>query len=284
MDDNIYDDLTTKDFFAWKCPQCEVLVFNNSFFNTSNQTNPTDTDDENKNKNDTYAPRHQNKKKKLRSLLINFQSIKNKVADIESLIELYDPDIIQGTETWLTPNIQSSEVIPNNYTTHRKDRTSDNHGGVLFAHKKDLIVTQRRELDSGCEIIWNQIEIKGRRSLLFGTYYKPKHDDNKSLEGLQESLDKINTTNKTTDVIVCGDANQPNIDWNKGRVDRNHWASKDVAESLLQIIDENGLQQEVTEPTRGENILDIVLTNNDRLIKTTVIPGISDHNIVMIDI
>ena len=99
---------------------------------------------------------------------------KKKIADLKSLFELCSSDIIQGTETWLVPNIQTSEFIPHCYITNRKDRKTDKHGGVLLSHKRDLIIMHRQEYDSDCEILWNQMEIKYRRPLLTGTSYKPR--------------------------------------------------------------------------------------------------------------
>jgi hypothetical protein len=264
IDDDRYSELCDTSF-DWICQQCEVITFSDSFFNSGSSQ-----DESSEAESEEIPPRHQNNRKKLKTLVINFQSMKKKTADIESLISMYDPDLIQGTETWLTPAIGSAEIIPEAYTTYRKDRP-DGHGGVLFAHKKDLIVTHRQEFDTTCEILWNQIEIKGRRSLLIGTYYKPRHDDSDSIAALQTTIDKINSTGKMTDIIICGDVNQPNIDWKTNQVIRNHWASTSVAEDLLHIIEENGLQQVVKEPTRGENILDIVLTNNVSCVGTDVI-------------
>ena len=44
------------------------------------------------------------------------------------------------------------------------------------------------------------------------------------------------------------------------------------------------LVQMQKQPTRNENNLDLFLTNNESLVKSTsIIPGISDHEIVVID-
>jgi hypothetical protein len=39
---------------------------------------------------------------------MNFQSIKNKTANLENMIQAVQPDIIIGNESWLHDNIQSS--------------------------------------------------------------------------------------------------------------------------------------------------------------------------------
>ena len=45
------------------------------------------------------------------------------------------------------------------------------------------------------------------------------------------------------------------------------------------------LEQMVTSPTRGQNILDLFLTTNPTLVDNVfIIPGLSDHDIVLIQV
>ena len=60
------------------------------------------------------------------------QSIKNKKAEIHTVIESAKPDIILGNESWLTPDIRNSEIFPESFDVIRKDRASDAHGDVLL--------------------------------------------------------------------------------------------------------------------------------------------------------
>ena len=49
--------------------------------------------------------------------------------------------------------------------------------------------------------------------------------------------------------------------------------------SFVDVLNDNNLAQMVTEPTRGENTLDLFITNNEsRILKLKTIPGISDHD------
>ena len=79
--------------------------------------------------------------------------MKNKIAEVEVIIDNYKPDIILGNKSWLNPNILSSEVFPANYTVYRKDRNSKCPGGGVFqAVNNDLIVLHRPE------IMWNYLD------------------------------------------------------------------------------------------------------------------------------
>ena len=61
---------------------------------------------------------------KLRELNINCQSLVNKKAEFHALLDLHNPDIVIGTEFWLTPNHLDSEFFPHSlgYTPLREDR------------------------------------------------------------------------------------------------------------------------------------------------------------------
>jgi hypothetical protein len=82
---------------------------------------------------------HHKPRDRLRLLEINFQSITNKSADLQMAIDSSQPDIIIGTETWLTKDMNSSESIPNDFEVFRRDRGSDPHGGVLIACRRSLV-------------------------------------------------------------------------------------------------------------------------------------------------
>lgn len=58
-----------------------------------------------------------------------------------------------GTETWLSPEINTTEFFPTDYTVFRQDR-SDGYGGVLLAFRNILSVTTYPINNTNqCEII-----------------------------------------------------------------------------------------------------------------------------------
>ena len=64
----------------------------------------------------TFAQETHAKRQFLKMLVINFCSIRNKVADLAVCIGEYNPDIIIGTETHLDSSVNSSELFPSNYS------------------------------------------------------------------------------------------------------------------------------------------------------------------------
>jgi hypothetical protein len=274
------------------CPSCDVLIFTDSFFNnTSNIENSFDSANTSSNsiESEEEAEEEVPRKKpgtrgKLSILVINFRGMSTKVAEIEALIHQLKPDIIQATETWLNPNKKTAEVFPEGYNVYRKDRSVRNGGGILFACKKDLVVTNL-SIQSDKEILWNQLELKGGKKVIFGTVYKPNHKDEETVISLEESLDKIRQKFPNSDILVAGDFNQPNIEWENRTIKPGHWANANVGNRLLDVVEDNCFEQVVDKPTRGDNILDLFLTTKQSLVEEVKVePGVSDHHAVLVEV
>ena len=124
-----------------------------------------------------------------------------------------------GTESWLLgerpgsnkeqDGIRSSEIFPVHYTAYRNDRATVGGGVFVLAHQ-DLVVEEKPELITECEIQWVKLQIKGRKELFLGTFYMPKRNE-KDPNKLDESLKKLSQKGKH--VILCGDFNCPGINW-----------------------------------------------------------------------
>ena len=101
------------------------------------------------------------------------------------------------------------------------------------------------------------------------------------LDELDASLLKLRNSVYKNNIIVSGDFNAPDISW-----DTEYSSQSPAFDRLLEIIDNHDLSQHVKEPTRRErntqNILDLILSNNPNIIDDVrVVPGISDHGIVL---
>ena len=58
-------------------------------------------------------------------------------------------------------------------------------------------------------------------------------------------------------IVLCGDFNVPNINWNLV----SPIVSTPVANPMCELFRDNYLYQLVTDPTRQDNVLDLVFTN-----------------------
>ena len=193
------------------------------------------------------------------------------------------PDIIVGTETWLNSSIMNNEIFPPSvYEVERRDRP-DGYGGVLIAVNKNLNSKKiTANIDSGQ--VWVKINRKRKSPIIIGSVYRaPKIDLDHFLK-LKEDTQAIINDHKNAIIWIGGDLNLPDIDWPSGKIVGNQ-NSNTLNEEFLSFLNENSLHQSVTSPTRRTNVLDLFVTNRPTLInRCEVIPGISDHEVVFVNI
>ena len=96
-----------------------------------------------------------------------------------------------------------------------------------------------------------------------------------------KSLDLMPKNSNQT-IVLGGDFNLPGIDWDNGVVNPKA-AKKSQCELFLSSLDTHALAQIHKEPTREENILDLLITNKPGLSSHSV-NGISDHCAVMTEL
>lgn len=214
-------------------------------------------------------------RRKLTVLVINHQSILAKNHLTAKLMADTKPNIIIGTETWLTATHNTGEIlISDSYNIERRDRETDAHGGVLIAAKKNLTISMEYELETDCEILWCRLQIAGRKTLHIGAYYRPHEHDEKSCAELERSLSLINDHHH---LRLGGDFNFPGWDWANHTVMQCNYPA--LHHRFGDILDDKGLVQLVDRPTRLENTLDLAISNNPNSIENiSVIPGVSDHD------
>ena len=228
----------------------------------------------------------------LRLLNVNFGAggIIAKTEKITELLQRNKPDILFGTETWLGENISDSEILPPGYNIYRLDRKKTKEkkkgGGVLLAISKTLTSHKVPELaPDGCEIVWAKIQIKGKRHLLVASYYRPNVQDEASLNLFETATQRASLSNST--IIIGGDLNFPSFDWKRQGTLKENPTRPDLHYKFLDIIQDSGLEQMVTDITRpaSGNTLDLFLTNYPSLIPhVEVIDGVSDHSAVSMEV
>jgi hypothetical protein len=82
----------------------------------------------------------------------------------------------------------------------------------------------------------------------------------------------------------------PDIKWkrddsNNFQIKTNNNYNMEINNKFVEALEENCLNHAVTEPTRQDDILDLILTTNPSIIENiSVEDGMSDHKIVITDI
>ena len=146
---------------------------------------------------------------------INCQSVSAKKDKFLTVIEDENPDIVVGTESWLTPNHYSGEIFPQQHQVFSKDRKSDAHRGVFIATKLDLVALLREDLSHlNSELLWVQLQCHGGGRTIIGAFYRSQQTDEDYIETLRSSLEKIPVHDN---IWLLGDFNLPDVDWTINR-------------------------------------------------------------------
>jgi len=216
----------------------------------------------------------------LRTLEINFQSISAKREVFWSLVDAVKPDIIYGCETWLKPDIRLGEIFPPGYNLYRKDR-SDGYGGVLLGIHSSLS-SHQLDISTEAEFVGAKI-ISGEQSFIVCALYRPTNNNLEYMVALNQAIESVYTDNPRSAIWIAGDINLPDIEWATDEI-VGHQYSAALNEKFLEMKARTGLEQIIDFPTRGNNTLDVILTNRPSLINCCEpMPGLSDHSVVYAD-
>jgi len=280
--------------FSWLCLTCGLPNFNSSFFasslSTSNTFDALSQNDSNKTSHPTtplmtstpIRNRRQKCKSQLKLLNINCQSISSKKTEFQHAVNTHSPDIICATETWLTPEHRNGEIgdpdlFMEEYEIFRRDRQHRKGGGVMLAVKKSINCERAHDAEADYESVWVRIPQPNGKLLYITSMYRPLASDVSTSVGLLQSLQKIP---RSADIIIAGDLNYPDIDW-ECKSTRTGSANRLLHDQFIEILDDFAMEQLVEDPTRGENTLDLIVTNRPSLCTNVAVsPGISDHEAV----
>ncbi len=207
----------------------------------------------------------------LRLLQVNCRSIINKEIEFWNLVDACDPDIVIGTESWLTEEIGSSEIFHSHYKILRRDRNSRG-GGVFICVKEDINIR--------LDWVSREFEMMGIEIITSGSVleiiacYKPPSDGYDILDNI---IQRTGNENGHA-IVIGGDLNIPSVNW-EGTV------SEGKVQNLVNGLVWDCFIQEVRTGTRQDAILDVYLIRPKELfISCEVVEGISDHKAVLLDL
>ncbi|PFX15492.1 putative RNA-directed DNA polymerase from transposon BS [Stylophora pistillata] len=142
--------------------------------------------------------------------------------------------IIIRTESKLDESIKNSEVFPSDYEIFRKDRIDANPGGGVFiAVHNSIIATRQAKFDCQAEALWIKIEMANQKPLYIASFYPPPGSDVQPLHALNHSLDCLHGDGSFPRIIIAGDMNVPDIDWQASVLDLVVASHPDLVNNLM---------------------------------------------------
>ena len=211
-------------------------------------------------------------------LILNAQSIRNKMDSFRALMVIEKPDIVGITESWISTDTTDfeGEYELSGYKMFKKDRIGRKGGGVLLLYVKEGLNPVDCELVTEHEMLG--VVLKNlKKELYLYLVYRPPHQ---ALEKDISLYSKLSTAIKDKFCIITGDFNCPKVNW-------KHKTADVEGRRLLDFASDELLTQWVNEATRGSNILDLVFSSEDDLISNIEVKeklGKSDHNVVKFEI
>ena len=212
----------------------------------------------------------------------NAQCLHNKFTEFKDLIISEKLDIIAVCETWFDSNILNSEFSIANYKIFRLDRdinfydpgtySLNDRGGVLLLVRSSLNPVEFPEANTSAEILWCKFCPVPNRTIVFGVAYRP---DKGKYTNINSICDSIHKACSYDDVVLVGDFNFRDINWS------TYCSPHELDNIFIETLEENSLYQLIQEPTRGSNILDLLLTSNLDLVDSVLVDekfSTSDHN------
>lgn len=221
--------------------------------------------------------------------MFNARSLCNKLPDLHHLLYNDNFDVICVTESWLNHKFPSSLLDPlHKYNIQRTDRVESKGGGVCVFIAKRLNYAEfnvsAKVPNNGFDIVIFDILNRKLKYRFFVVYRRPTNvvnDATISAQLLILLLNKYHNNNGPN--FILGDLNCPEINWALNSTS----ASKNVESLIHSYIQFNGFTQCINDPTRQNNILDVLCVDEPLLVRdASVEPPFSDsdHNAVHFNI
>ena len=227
----------------------------------------------------------------LQCVYSNVDQLLNKMEDLKSLISSNEPDIILLTE--IIPKAHKNPIYQAQINIHGYEKftnfdlsdydlgSSGKRGVAIYV--KEGLETEEVKLETEYEDhLWLEVKLRNRDHLLCGCIYRsPTKDKLTTKETTEKVCNVISEAlqRNNTQILICGDFNYPEIDWDCDYV------NNESVKPFIVALQEHHLHQHVCNPTRyreGQepSLLDLILTTEEGMIQSLEHnPGLgeSDH-------
>ena len=169
--------------------------------------------------------------------------------------------LISITETHLKPYIKEAEISIKNFVAFRTDRANDRKKGGVMNYIRDDIASETSVIVSNCNEFVEVLIL----------YIKSKHF---------LIISKLNSP--MPDIVISGDFNFPIINRHTEVIQGGRSECQRQARAFINIFKIFCSQQFMSDVTRGNNTLNLLLSNNDQFIRSTKVTAsaLLDHNLV----
>lgn len=187
--------------------------------------------------------------------MTNVRSIVNKLTDFSLFINDFNPDSVALPETWLHTDLF---VPTDDYSVFRKDRPGRRVGvRILIKRCLNLTVTETMLPTEylNLEIVAADICDKMSTTMRIECAYRPP--DYNAADHNLFSVALKHISDNCARICLMGDFNLPDFNW-------MHFIHPDnmLYKDAPNLIFSQGLSKIVTQPTRGDNIWDLVLVSD----------------------
>ena len=195
--------------------------------------------------------------------------------------------LISLTESHLNEEILDAEINIDGFNIFRADRTQTTKGGVIVYIKKE-IAASAKILKSGSIGLIEYICIYLLEfNLMIITMYRSPDSNSENLriaiKEIEEAISSIAPVYPT--ILLNGDFNYPHLRFRQGIVE-NIISSASGSGTLINFVNKHHLIQLIDKPTRNDNILDLMFTNDEELLtgfETHITKELSDHLLITAD-
>lgn len=198
--------------------------------------------------------------------MANIRSVSKNINELLAVLQNHKTDIVALSETWLNPGTALAPLLAgvcSNYDVFRCDRQRGKGGGVaLFVRKWYLPALIFKESVAAAYDLLCVNTIIGGDSVRLIVVYRTPSCSVAMTEQMCKAISDLLSCNSPC--VIAGDFNFPDVQWkSRGKISTTCPASK----TFTTMVSAHSLSQYVHTPTRGHNILDLVLSNVETLVR-----------------
>jgi exonuclease III len=218
---------------------------------------------------------------------LNPYKFKEKKNLLEDIARENNTFLISLTETHLNPNIKDAEIHIENFVPLRTDRTGGRKGGGIVVYIRENLapVTTTILSQSNGTVEFSMLHIQSLNIIVISVYRPPDcsyHHFAEAMDLIKSKLTELDAS--APNLVMVGDFNFPNINWHTQNVYGGSLEMRNQAENLFNLADNHCMEQYIEQPTRGNNILDLLFLDNEEFLHHYTVQEtiLSDHNLIII--